>query len=169
MPHEDLAPTVTVYHSSRPTYSRLDTTHAQAWNTTSQILTQASAPELTSFPFFPSFSVQNTTLTPPEPAFLISMFTVGFSTLQTYTLVSSDPDAQCLPSEVQWIELIFAEWKTQCLWISYRKSNTVSRRFLTLWGNPTFLSLTSNRISFPLDWVGSTSRKVEAIRTTHIT
>ena len=39
------------------------------------------------------------------------MFFIGFETLQTYTFVSSDPEAQCLESAVQESELILAEWK----------------------------------------------------------
>lgn len=97
----------------------LHTAHSQVWNTTSHTLTHASAPELTSLPFVPSSSNQNTTLTPPRPAFLIAIFFIGFSTLQTYTSVSSDPVAQCLLSEVHWIELTLAEWKAHLEVISY--------------------------------------------------
>ena len=77
---------------------------------TSHILAHASAPALTNFPDLPPSS-HSTAFTPPGPASLIAMFFIGFATLQTYTFVSSDPEAQCLESAVQESELILAEWK----------------------------------------------------------
>jgi len=100
----------------------------------SHTLTQASAPVLASLPFFPSSSNHNTALTPPRPAFLIAIFFIGFSTLQTYTSVSSDPVAQCLLSEVHWIELILAEWKAHLDVISYQNPSSQSTPFPVLWG-----------------------------------
>jgi hypothetical protein len=47
------------------------------------------------------------------------MFRVGLATLQTYTCVSSEPDAQCFESEVHVSELTRAEWKDQRAVMSY--------------------------------------------------
>jgi hypothetical protein len=79
-----------------------------AWNLTSQILTQASAPALANFPTFPSLSIHKTELTPPIPAFLIGMLRLTSLTLQMYTCVSSEPEAQCWPSAVQTTEFTLA-------------------------------------------------------------
>jgi hypothetical protein len=78
------------------------------WNVTSQILTQASAPALASFPTFPLLSTHRTALTPPMLAFLIGMLRLMFLALHMYTCVSSDPDAQCCPSAVQVREFTLA-------------------------------------------------------------
>lgn len=61
----------------------------------------------------------NTALTPPGPTFFSAMFRVGLATLQTYTCVSSEPDAQCFESEVHVSELTRAEWKDQRAVMSY--------------------------------------------------
>jgi hypothetical protein len=58
-------------------------------------------------------------LTPPGPTFFSAMFRVGLATLQTYTCVSSEPDAQCFESEVHVSELTRAEWKDQRAVMSY--------------------------------------------------
>ena len=89
-----------------PIYPTIHIVRVQAWNVTFHTRTQPSAPALaTSL----SFS-QNTACTPPGPAFLIAMFFIGFATLQMYTCVSSEPDAQCCPSAVQASEWIRPLW-----------------------------------------------------------
>lgn len=84
-------------------------TARQAWNVMLQRRTHPSAPALASS-FSPS---QNTAFTPPGPAFLIATFFIGFCTLQTYTCVSSEPDAQCCPSAVHASEWIRPLWNDQ--------------------------------------------------------
>ena len=79
---------------------------------TSQTLTQASAPALTNFPSSPP-SNHKTAFTPPGPAFLTAVLLVGFATLQMYTCVSREPDAQYWESAVQERELILALWLIQ--------------------------------------------------------
>ena len=81
-------------------------------NLTSQTLTQASAPVLTSLPSLPP-SNHRTALTPPGPAFLTAVLFVGFATLQMYTCVSKEPEAQYCESDVQESELILALWLIQ--------------------------------------------------------
>lgn len=70
---------------------------AQAKKVMSQVLTQPSAPAVASF----LSPIQKTALTLPAAAFLMPMALPGFATLYTYACVSSEPDAQCLPSAVQ--------------------------------------------------------------------
>jgi hypothetical protein len=101
-----------------------------AWNFTSQALTHASAPALINFPS----AIHNTALTPPIPAFLMLIRFDRLATLQTYTSVSKEPEAQCWLSAVQDRELTRAVWKDHL---------PVIRD----------LEATENSVIFPLDWI----------------
>lgn len=73
------------------------------------VLTQPSTPAAATF----ESPNQKTELTPPAAAFLMATLRNGFSTLQTYTCVSRDPEAQYLPSDVH------ARESTRPLWCDH--------------------------------------------------
>lgn len=97
---------------SLPTIQRSKCIQNHPGNLTSQTLTQASAPALTNLPSLPP-SNHKTAFTPQGPAFLTAVLFIGFATLQTYTCVSREPDAQYWESDVQESELILALWLIQ--------------------------------------------------------
>lgn len=82
----------------------------------------------------------------------MAMFFIGFATLQTYTCVSREPEAQCLESAVQDRELTRALWKDQRDVIILNECQS-HMLFLHQFKRcqRTFLSLTSKRTILPLD------------------